>query len=293
VRAALPDQEPYRAYALFELVLADGTISEIDLLILAPSGLFLPCRGAAQLARPRAERAGPAFAAADPGRAGAALRHYSSRRQPVAQGPAGSLAQTTCLHGGAARDRCPPPESRANGRRRARRRARRRPRFLRAAWRGPAARSRGRPRGLRGRAADGQGALDGAPQGRAHVAGGAAGGKQLRRSRGAAGHGVGSRAGRFGRYVGSARSAAFARECAQGAARQSTAGRAAAARRRSSGAPRRRRLGARRGVEPARALPARHGRRADLAARRRGGAWPRPHRAGAVARAGAAALPAG
>jgi hypothetical protein len=41
VREALPDHEPYRAWANVEIVAEDGSIYEIDLLVLSPKGLFL------------------------------------------------------------------------------------------------------------------------------------------------------------------------------------------------------------------------------------------------------------
>jgi len=40
VQAALPDREPYRAYANFEFIL-DGAIGEVDALVIAPKGIFL------------------------------------------------------------------------------------------------------------------------------------------------------------------------------------------------------------------------------------------------------------
>jgi hypothetical protein len=40
VKARLPDHEPYRAWANFEFLL-DGTIGEVDALVVAPKGLFL------------------------------------------------------------------------------------------------------------------------------------------------------------------------------------------------------------------------------------------------------------
>lgn len=39
--AGLPDHEPYRIWSNFELISKDGTISEIDALVLVPAGLFL------------------------------------------------------------------------------------------------------------------------------------------------------------------------------------------------------------------------------------------------------------
>lgn len=41
VRRGLPDHEPHRAWANFEIVSEDGSIQEIDLLVLTPKGLFL------------------------------------------------------------------------------------------------------------------------------------------------------------------------------------------------------------------------------------------------------------
>src|SRR5919204_3338796 len=41
VRERLPDTDPYRAWANFEFLTADGTINEVDLLVLSPKGLFL------------------------------------------------------------------------------------------------------------------------------------------------------------------------------------------------------------------------------------------------------------
>ena len=41
VRQGLPDQEPYLAWANFEFVAEDGSIHEVDLLVLTPKGLFL------------------------------------------------------------------------------------------------------------------------------------------------------------------------------------------------------------------------------------------------------------
>src|SRR5580704_11225757 len=36
-----PDHEPYRAWANFEFIALDGSINEVDLLLLAPMGFFL------------------------------------------------------------------------------------------------------------------------------------------------------------------------------------------------------------------------------------------------------------
>ncbi|MBL3601173.1 MAG: BREX system serine/threonine kinase PglW [gamma proteobacterium endosymbiont of Lamellibrachia anaximandri] len=41
LRNQLPDHEPYRAWANFEFIAQDGSINEIDLLVLTPKGLFL------------------------------------------------------------------------------------------------------------------------------------------------------------------------------------------------------------------------------------------------------------
>ncbi|MBA1445768.1 MAG: BREX system serine/threonine kinase PglW [Chromatiales bacterium] len=41
LRAKLPDHEPYRAWANFEFIAQDGSINEVDLLVLTPKGLFL------------------------------------------------------------------------------------------------------------------------------------------------------------------------------------------------------------------------------------------------------------
>ena len=41
LRERLPDHEPYRAWANFEFIAQDGSINEIDLLVLTPKGLFL------------------------------------------------------------------------------------------------------------------------------------------------------------------------------------------------------------------------------------------------------------
>lgn len=40
-RAMLPDHDPYRAWANFEFIAQDGSINEIDLMVLTPKGLFL------------------------------------------------------------------------------------------------------------------------------------------------------------------------------------------------------------------------------------------------------------
>ncbi len=41
LRTELPDHEPYRAWANFEFIAQDGSINEVDLLVLTPKGLFL------------------------------------------------------------------------------------------------------------------------------------------------------------------------------------------------------------------------------------------------------------
>ncbi|WP_291980614.1 BREX system serine/threonine kinase PglW [Luteitalea sp.] len=41
VRERLPDQEPYHAWSNFEFIADDGSVNEVDLLVLAPSGFFL------------------------------------------------------------------------------------------------------------------------------------------------------------------------------------------------------------------------------------------------------------
>jgi serine/threonine protein kinase len=41
VRERLPDAEPYRAWSNFDFIADDGTINEVDLVVLAPSGFFL------------------------------------------------------------------------------------------------------------------------------------------------------------------------------------------------------------------------------------------------------------
>jgi serine/threonine protein kinase len=41
VREALPDREPYRVWSNFEFIADDGSINEVDLLVLSPKGLFL------------------------------------------------------------------------------------------------------------------------------------------------------------------------------------------------------------------------------------------------------------
>lgn len=41
LRDGLPDHEPYRAWSNFEFIADDGTINEVDLLVLGPTGLYL------------------------------------------------------------------------------------------------------------------------------------------------------------------------------------------------------------------------------------------------------------
>ena len=41
VRERLPDYDPYRGFALFEFIASDGSINEVDLLVIGPTGLFL------------------------------------------------------------------------------------------------------------------------------------------------------------------------------------------------------------------------------------------------------------
>ena len=41
LRTELPDREPYRAWSNFEFIAQDGSINEVDLLVLSPKGLFL------------------------------------------------------------------------------------------------------------------------------------------------------------------------------------------------------------------------------------------------------------
>ncbi|HQP88109.1 MAG TPA: nuclease-related domain-containing protein, partial [Thermoanaerobaculia bacterium] len=40
LREALPDQEPYRAFTNLEFIAADGSINEVDALVLTRKGLF-------------------------------------------------------------------------------------------------------------------------------------------------------------------------------------------------------------------------------------------------------------
>ncbi len=41
VRERLPDHDPYRAWSNFEFIAEDGSINEVDLLVLTPQGFFL------------------------------------------------------------------------------------------------------------------------------------------------------------------------------------------------------------------------------------------------------------
>ena len=41
IRQQLPDHEPYRAWSNFEFIADDGSINEVDLLVLTPKGFFL------------------------------------------------------------------------------------------------------------------------------------------------------------------------------------------------------------------------------------------------------------
>lgn len=60
VRDGLPDHDPYRAWANFEFIADDGSINEVDLLVLAPKGFYLAQRlavdfsGAHRFDNPRA-----------------------------------------------------------------------------------------------------------------------------------------------------------------------------------------------------------------------------------------------
>jgi hypothetical protein len=38
IRGHLPDHDPYRAFALFEFIASDGSINEVDLLAIVPTG---------------------------------------------------------------------------------------------------------------------------------------------------------------------------------------------------------------------------------------------------------------
>ena len=41
VREGLPDHEPYRAWSNFEFIGLDGSVNEVDFLVLTPKGFFL------------------------------------------------------------------------------------------------------------------------------------------------------------------------------------------------------------------------------------------------------------
>ena len=41
MRDRLPDHDPYRAWANFEFIADDGSINEVDLLVLTPKGFYL------------------------------------------------------------------------------------------------------------------------------------------------------------------------------------------------------------------------------------------------------------
>ena len=41
IRGRLPDQEPYRVWTNFEFIADDGSVNEVDLLVLTPKGFFL------------------------------------------------------------------------------------------------------------------------------------------------------------------------------------------------------------------------------------------------------------
>src|SRR5262245_23159127 len=41
VRERLPDQDPYHAWSNFEFIADDGSVNEVDVLVLAPGGFFL------------------------------------------------------------------------------------------------------------------------------------------------------------------------------------------------------------------------------------------------------------
>jgi len=40
-RQLLPDHDPYRAWANFEFIAQDGSINEVDLMVLTPKGMYL------------------------------------------------------------------------------------------------------------------------------------------------------------------------------------------------------------------------------------------------------------
>ena len=41
LKSVIPDREPYRAWANAEFIGADGSVNEIDLLLIAPAGIIL------------------------------------------------------------------------------------------------------------------------------------------------------------------------------------------------------------------------------------------------------------
>ena len=41
IKERLPDNEPYRAWSNFEFIADDGSINEVDLLVLTPQGFFI------------------------------------------------------------------------------------------------------------------------------------------------------------------------------------------------------------------------------------------------------------
>lgn len=41
IKDRLPDRDPYRAWANFEFIADDGSINEVDLLVLTPQGFFI------------------------------------------------------------------------------------------------------------------------------------------------------------------------------------------------------------------------------------------------------------
>ena len=41
IRERLPDHDPYRAWSNFEFIASDGSINEVDLLVLTPKGFYL------------------------------------------------------------------------------------------------------------------------------------------------------------------------------------------------------------------------------------------------------------
>src|SRR2546423_316843 len=130
VRDRFPDHEPYRAWANFEFIALDGSINEVDLLVLSPVGFFLveiksrPGRVPRLPAGPRF-LAGPARAARPAGggpaagvpRAGPHPPHHgrpppgpghqpgdgAGRRPPLAAAPASQRLPAGAPHRGRAR----------------------------------------------------------------------------------------------------------------------------------------------------------------------------------------------